>query len=225
MLDSMAPWEYLFPLDSASSGRGALAGDTGCGERGLAAATHDLSERSETPVASNRRAFLQGRSPQAMVRLGSLADHRQTRDCFSRDPPVATRVSALLPGMEADEGDGAGLSGKPLCASIEGFSLHAAQAVGAQDREALERLLRSGLRAVEGAPGPLVSPETRSRIDGSVKHVGSRAPGSRMPWAQLLRRVLHVDSLSCPICSSRLREDACDGPQARLRPPSIRPPP
>ena len=40
---------------------------------------------------------------------------------FSRDPPVATRVSALLPGMEADEGDGPGLSGKPLCASIEGF--------------------------------------------------------------------------------------------------------
>ena len=35
---------------------------------------------------------------------------------------------------------------KPLCARVAGFSLHAAQAVSAGDREALERLCRYGLR-------------------------------------------------------------------------------
>ena len=35
---------------------------------------------------------------------------------------------------------------KPLCARVAGFSLHAAQSVAAEDRKALERLCRYGLR-------------------------------------------------------------------------------
>jgi hypothetical protein len=52
---------------------------------------------------------------------------------FSRNPPTGTRDIPLLPGMEP-----AAPKGKPLCASVAGFSLHAAQAVAVEDREALE---------------------------------------------------------------------------------------
>ncbi|MBD3337171.1 MAG: hypothetical protein GF355_16790, partial [Candidatus Eisenbacteria bacterium] len=52
-----------------------------------------------------------------------------------------------LPGLEGEEDPAGGLAGKPLCASVNGFSLHAARSVAAHDREALEQLLRYGLRA------------------------------------------------------------------------------
>jgi hypothetical protein len=62
-----------------------------------------------------------------------------------------------------DEGEEAGsLRGKLLCAAVEGFSLHAAQAVAAEDREALERMLRYGLRAPFSQQRPSV------REDGKV---------------------------------------------------------
>jgi hypothetical protein len=32
--------------------------------------------------------------------------------------------------------------------------------------------------------------------------MGSTAHRQRVPWAQLLRRVLHVDALACPRCST-----------------------
>jgi hypothetical protein len=81
---------------------------------------------------------------------------------FSRDPPVATRASGLLPGMEGEEGASAGRSGNPLCASFEGFSLHAAQARWSAGPEALERLLRYGLRA------PFAQERLSLREDGKV---------------------------------------------------------
>jgi hypothetical protein len=202
---------------------------------------------------------------------------------FSRTPPVATRSSEVQRGVEEEEG--AALGGKALCASVQGFSLHAAQAVGAQDREALERLLRYGLRAPfaqerlsvreDGKviyrlrrPWPndrgathlvldpldflrrlaaLVSfpyqhqtryhgvfanrcklrrllpppPRREEENPGIATRCGASAPRDgtapsaaqvppqaadrprrhRTPWAQLLRRVLHVDALSCPKCS------------------------
>jgi hypothetical protein len=61
---------------------------------------------------------------------------------FSRNPPPARQDTPFLRGIEP-----APLQSKPLCASVEGFSLHAAQSVSTHDREALERLLRYGLRA------------------------------------------------------------------------------
>jgi hypothetical protein len=175
-----------------------------------------------------------------------------------------------------------------LCASVAGFSLHAAQAVPAFDREALERLLRYGLRAPfsqerlsrredgkvlyrlrrpwpnpQGAthllmdpvdflrrlaalisyprshqtrrhgvfanrsrfrrrlpppppPEPrgsaeLMHPETTrpepATATGTDATVGAsvRKPARyRLSWAQLLRRVLSVDALSCPRCSRRM---------------------
>jgi hypothetical protein len=183
----------------------------------------------------------------------------------------------MLPGME-----GIVAQRKPLCASIEGFSLHAAQSVAPEDREALERLLRYGLRApfsqerlslspdgkviyrlrrpwphAQGATHLFLEPldflrrlaalvsfpyshqiryhgvfAGRSRyrkllpplpprqgeadteaLPTPEKDVGVRAAREstealpspahrrRVPWAQLLRRVLHVDALLCPRCS------------------------
>ena len=89
---------------------------------------------------------------------------------LAANPPLATRVSTLLPGMEGEEGDAESLRGKPLCASVEGFSLHAAQAVLAWDREALERLLRYGMRA------PFSQERLRRGLDGKVVYQ------LRRPW-------------------------------------------
>ncbi len=197
---------------------------------------------------------------------------------FSRDPPVGKRDTPLLPGM-----DSAGSNGKPLCSSVEGFSLHAAQSVAAEDREGLERLLRYGLRApfsqerlslqsdgkvvyrlrrpwpnAQGATHLLLDPldflrrlaalvsfpyshqvryhgvfANRSRLrrllpppprreDLDVEETVAPAPVTGVagrsdveateqapsparrrcvPWAQLLRRLLHIDALACPRCS------------------------
>ena len=58
---------------------------------------------------------------------------------WSREAPPGTRDIPLLPGMETSGGEEVGVQGKPLCASVAGFSLHAAQSVLAHDREALKR--------------------------------------------------------------------------------------
>ena len=202
---------------------------------------------------------------------------------WSQNAPPGTRDIPLLPGMEASGGEEDGLRGKPLCASVAGFSLHAAQFVQAHDREALERLLRYGLRApfsqerlsrqpdgkvvyrlrrpwphAQGAThlvldpldflrrlAALVSfpytnqiryhgvlanrskfrkllpppPPSRHAQDmdtpsspelekaGDTGASGSKgppptAPRRRLLWAQLLRRVLPLDGLACPRCSS-----------------------
>jgi hypothetical protein len=58
----------------------------------------------------------------------------------------------------------------PLCATIAGFSLHAARSVHAQDRDALERLCRYGLRA------PFSQERLTLRDDGCVVY------RLRRPW-------------------------------------------
>jgi hypothetical protein len=209
---------------------------------------------------------------------------------FSRNPPLGRLDTPSLPGIEP-----ASLQSKSLCASVEGFSLHAAQSVSAHDREALERLLRYGLRApfsqerlsrdtdgkvvyrlrrpwpnAQGATHLILEPldflrrlaalvsfpyshavryhgvfANRSRMrphlppppppqedpepdetaplapPTSDEDAGSLPPSTsdpnvqapapppphrrRLPWAQLLRRLLHVDALACPRCSTRSR--------------------
>ena len=202
---------------------------------------------------------------------------------FSRNAPVGTRENPMLPGMESGGEEGESVRGKSLCASVEGFSLHAAQAVPAEDREALERLLRYGLRAPfsqerlsrrsdgkvvyklrrpwpneRGATHLILEPldflrrlaalvsfpyshqirrhgvfANRHRFRGLLpppppsRHAqetaspemgelgdadvasGGKGPTSteltprrRVPWAQLLRRVLYLDALACPRCST-----------------------
>ncbi len=61
-------------------------------------------------------------------------------------------------------------SAKPLCASVEGFSLHAASAVADDDRAGLERLCRYGLRA------PFAQSRLSLRPDGQVAYDLAR------PW-------------------------------------------
>jgi hypothetical protein len=214
---------------------------------------------------------------------------------WSRNAPPGTRDIPLLPGVDEASAEGSGgreedgLRGKPLCASVAGFSLHAAQWVAVQDREALERLCRYGLRApfsqerlsrrpdgqvvyrlrrpwpnASGAthlildpldflrrlaalvsfPGShqtrrhgvfanrsrlrkLLPPPPPSRyaeeispdVTSDVTAVAGESPPAaaaagltepsakpsrpRSSWAQLLRRFLSVDALSCPRCSTR----------------------
>jgi len=172
---------------------------------------------------------------------------------------------------------------KPLCARVAGFSLHAAQAVAAEDREGLERLCRYGLRPPfaqdrlalredgrilyrlrrpwphpQGATCLVLEPleflrrlaalipapyahtiryhgcfgnRARSRdflpappfeAQASPQAADSAAPPAadsgtsgtahpevaprrtRLPWAQLLRRVFFIDALKCPRCSAAM---------------------
>ena len=203
---------------------------------------------------------------------------------WSRNAPQGRRDLPLPPGPEPAGSEEEGLQGKPLCASVAGFSLHAAQSVPAFDRDGLERLCRYGLRApfsqerlsrlpdgkvayklrrpwpnAHGAthlvlepldflrrlaalvsfpyshqvrrhglfsgrsrfrkllpppPPPrdplTLAPAVESVAAGGVVGLSRGAdressPGSRrrIPWAQLLLRLFHLDALACPKCSSR----------------------
>lgn len=78
--------------------------------------------------------------------------------------PIRPQAALPLQGSAHHEGhEGQESPTKPLCASIEGFSLHAASAVGEHDREGLERLCRYGLPKRQGQSprwlsGPAASP-------------------------------------------------------------------
>jgi uncharacterized protein YbaR (Trm112 family) len=72
---------------------------------------------------------------------------------------------------------------KPLCASLDGFTLHAATRAGAFHPGGREALLRYVLR-------PPIAQE--------------RLAGYR-PWAELLARTFAVDVLACPKCHGRMR--------------------
>jgi hypothetical protein len=173
-------------------------------------------------------------------------------------------------------------TGKPLCAKVDGFSLHAARTVEAKDREGLERLCRYGLRSPLSLERLALDPDGKVRyqlrkpwIDGRTEIVldpiaflrrlaalvpspytnlvryhgvfanrsrdrfriplpptaespavptpnasatdsedggdasGVEAPAAtvrprRLGWAKLLRRVLHVDALTCPECATSM---------------------
>jgi hypothetical protein len=225
-------------------------------------------------------------------RLGAVARRRvaqaQDRPPWDPDedaPVLAANADAihlpgprLLPGMEAPVLE----AGKPLCAKVDGFSLHAARRVEAADREGLERLCRYGLRSPLSLERLALDPDGQVRyrlrkpwIDGRTEIVlepiaflrrlaalipspytnlvryhgvfanrsrdrfriplppaveppamhppNEDAPDSedggdtsgvmaptptvrprRLGWAKLLRRVLNVDALTCPECTTSM---------------------
>ena len=63
---------------------------------------------------------------------------------------MAVRAPVAPPQLNLAGQDDAQPPAKPLCARVAGFSLHAAQSVAAEDRKALERLCRYGLRPAFG---------------------------------------------------------------------------
>ncbi|MBD3161231.1 MAG: hypothetical protein GF346_03480 [Candidatus Eisenbacteria bacterium] len=79
---------------------------------------------------------------------------------FSPTPPLGEGQSPWLPGLDGEDDPPA--PAKEQCASVGGFFLHAGQSVRVQDREALERLLRYGLRA------PFAQERLSRRGDGKV---------------------------------------------------------
>ena len=101
---------------------------------------------------------------------------------FSRNAPLGTRENPMLQGMEGGGEEGESARGKPLCASVEGFSLHAPQAVPAEDREALESAtpLRASRSLLSGATLPA------TRWEGRLPHAPPLAerPGSHPPHSR-----------------------------------------
>ncbi len=109
---------------------------------------------------------------QALAGLSEALFWSQHAPPGTRDLPVLSGLegAASGPGPEAGLPETLGPQGKTLCASVAGFSLHAAQFVPAQDREALERLCRYGLRA------PFSQERLSLRPDGMVVY------RPRRPW-------------------------------------------
>jgi hypothetical protein len=86
---------------------------------------------------------------------------------------------------------------KPLCVSLDGFTLHAATRAGALDQAGTVRY--AGVLASASpwrsriAPRP--PPEARA---GTVESEPPRRAGGYRPWAELLARTFAVDVLACP---------------------------
>jgi hypothetical protein len=94
------------------------------------------------------------------------ADEFATDDLFqetvaSLRQALATAVKPAVPSLGFEEVE---LPAKDLCARVAGFTLHAAQAVGAADRAGLERLCRYGLRS------PFSQERLSLRSDGRVAY-------------------------------------------------------
>lgn len=111
---------------------------------------------------------------------------------------------------------------QPLCADIDGFSLHAAVRVEAHDRKRLEQLCHyitrpalsdqrvqlDGVLAPNARLRPLVVPqgpaapqqadETAAADRCEVEAVQARP--HRISWARLLKRVFDIDMHTCPNC-------------------------
>jgi hypothetical protein len=81
-----------------------------------------------------------------------------------RPPPPSLPFIPSLPSPSPTT------SSKPLCASVNGFSMHAATCVSQDDRDALERLCKYGLRA------PIAQDRLSVLSDGRVRYE------LRKPW-------------------------------------------
>ena len=222
-------------------------------------------------------------------RLGALARRRMEQ--AELDPPwdqdddahvLSSNAEALRmpdPRPQLDLGTPPPENRKPLCAKVDGFSLHAARTVEADDREGLERLCRYGLRSPLSLERLSVDPDgqvryqlskpwfdgrteivldpiaflrrlaalipapytnlvryhgvfanrsrSRKRLppppsieddqqmlpdeednedaadDGQHDSPPSKRP-RRLAWAQLMRRVLDIDVLTCPKCAGSM---------------------
>jgi hypothetical protein len=58
------------------------------------------------------------------------------------------------------------------------------------------------IRKGEGVPLGEHPPDSQPRADASPDSSQDSPSRRRLPWAQLLRRLLHIDALACPRCSS-----------------------
>jgi len=115
---------------------------------------------------------------------------------------------------------------KHLCASLDGFTLHAATRAGAMDpvgREALlcyvlrppiaQERLDAGVLGAGSPWRPCITPEPDARApEGEPEQTEpTKRPfrkghgGGYRPWAELLARIFAVDVLTCPRCHRRMR--------------------
>ena len=106
-------------------------------------------------------------------RQGEIARRRLARDEDSEPDPDQQVVRAVaaealripLARVErADDGHVGAEERKPLCARVDGFSLHAARTVAPHDRQGLERLCRYGLRAPFSLERLSTTPDGRVRL-------------------------------------------------------------
>jgi hypothetical protein len=130
---------------------------------------------------------------------------------FGQAPPAGPQWVSRLAPLEPQ----ALAYDKPLCASLDGFTLHAATRAGALDPTGREALLRYVLRP------PVAQERVDQRPEGLAHHpeegvhgrdaAASDEPGrpdhagGYRPWAELLARTFAVDVLACPTCQGRMK--------------------
>ena len=163
-------------------------------------------------------------------RLGAIARRRLAGDDEDEPEPDALREStaealrAPLPRVAPVEGGRVGVQEpKPLCARVDGFSLHAARTVAHHDRQGLERLCRYGMRA------PFSLERLTTTDDGQVvlrllrpwPHPGGRTEIRLAPRAFLRRMAVLVPA---PY-SNQVRYHGVFANRSRYRPLLPAPPP
>lgn len=124
------------------------------------------------PLPPPTDADIVGLTERLARRLEEIARRRLDRDDGSEPDPDQRMVRAaaaealripLARVERSDDGHVGFDERKPLCARVDGFSLHAARTVAPHDRQGLERLCRYGLRA------PFSQDRLSTTSDGRVR--------------------------------------------------------
>jgi hypothetical protein len=111
-----------------------------------------LTERLAQRLAGIASQYLEGRQ-----------DDRPEDEDASLQASAAEALRVPV-GRRAHEDGHDGDDYKPLCAKVDGFSLHAARTVAPHDREGLERLCRYGLRAPFSLERLSLTPDGQVRL-------------------------------------------------------------
>jgi len=92
---------------------------------------------------------------------------------------------------------------KPLCASLDGFTLHAASVPPPR----FHTVRYAGVLAAASPWRPRVAPKPPTQESAAAPAEPDRtgSAGGYRPWAELLARTFVVDVLACPACHGRMR--------------------
>ena len=100
---------------------------------------------------------------------------------------------------------------QPLCADIDGFSLHAAVRIEADNRKRLHLIRFHGVLAPNAKLRPLVVPQdppaqaqaaTEAAATAQREVDAVLARPRRISWSRLLKRVFDIEMQHCPNCSA-----------------------
>jgi len=106
-----------------------------------------------------------------------------TPEAAALQQALAVAVKAPVPTLQLSlPGEDLQPSPTPLCARVAGFSVHAAQAIVAEDRLGLERLCRYGLRPPFAQEPLVLRDDGRLVVVGAFDTAGGRTVRNVARW-------------------------------------------